>query len=144
MAQTVNDALKQARLYSDDQNYAVISLPPGGITAAAGVLAEVGEPFAALIVDKDEVTLVIPEDALDEFGRRLPGHRRLETAYCLLTLDVELEPALVGFMARVSAALAEAGISILPFAAHTRDHLLVPADQFDKARATLEKLRAEA
>nr|PZN52048.1 MAG: hypothetical protein DIU68_15355 [Chloroflexota bacterium] len=47
-------------------------------------------------------------------------------------------------MARVSAALAEAGISILPFAAHTRDHLLVPADQFDKARATLEKLRAEA
>lgn len=144
MAQTVRDALKQAKLFSDGETYAVVQLPAGGITAAAAVLAEVGEPFAALVVDKDEVTLVLPEDALEEFSRRLPGHRRLETPYRLLTLDVELESTLVGFMARVSAALAEVNVSILPFAAHSRDHLLVPAAQFDTARAALETLKTKA
>ena len=60
MAQTVEQALQQAKLYTDDTLYSLIHLPPNGIMAAAGVLAQIGEPFGALIADKDEVTLDHP------------------------------------------------------------------------------------
>jgi hypothetical protein len=142
MAQTVQQALQQARLYSDNVLYSLVHLPPNGITAAAGIIAEIGEPFAALIADKDEVTLVIPADSIADFASRLRDHRVSETHYRLITFDVELEPTLTGFIARVSEALAAARIPILTFAAFSRDHLLVPADRFGAAWAALQKLQA--
>lgn len=143
MAQTVEQALREARLYTDGQDYLMLRLPTAAVTAAAGVLAEIGEPFGALIVDKDEVTLVIPADALEAFARRLPGHELGATQYRLITFDVELEPTLIGFMAQVSRALADAGVTILPFAAFSRDHLLVPSAQLDIAMQALEMLRSK-
>lgn len=137
MTQTVDDALRSATLYSDEIAYVMLSLPPAGIMAAAGVLAEVGEPFMAMIVDKDEVTLVLTEAEATEFSRRLPGARKSEAHYRLITFDIELEPTLVGFMASVSAILAEAGVTLMPFAAFARDHLLVPVAQYEQAIAAL-------
>ena len=141
MAQTVDDALRSATLYSDDLVYVMLSLPPAGIMAAAGVLAEVGEPFVAMIADKDEVTLVLTEDEAAEFSRRLVGARKSEARYRLITFDVELEPTLIGFMARVSAVLAGAGVTIMPFAAFARDHLLVPENQYAQAMSALSALQ---
>ncbi len=141
MAQTVTQVLQQAKLYTDDTLYSLIRLPPNGIMAAAGVLAQVGEPFAALIADKDEVTLVIPADLVAEFANRLRDHRVAETSYRLITFDLELDPTLTGFIARVAEVLAAVNVPILPFAAFSRDHLLVPSDRFDAAWAALQKLQ---
>jgi hypothetical protein len=141
MAQTVEQALQQAKLYTDNTLYSLIHLPPNGIMAAAGVLAQVGEPFTALIADKDEVTLVIPAELVEDFATRLREKRVGESDYRLITFDLELEPTLTGFMARVAAALADAGVPILPFAAFSRDHLLVPADKFDAAWGALKRLQ---
>lgn len=141
MTQTVDSALAAAAFYTDDQPYVLLRLPRGAITAAAGIVAEIGEPFCALLIDKDEVTLLIPAEAADDFAPRLPGADRAATAYRLITLDVILEPDLIGFMAHISAALAAAGVSILPFAAASRDHLIVPASQFDAAWAALHALK---
>jgi hypothetical protein len=66
-----------------------------------------------------------------------------QARYRLITLDVVLEPQLTGFMARIASALAEAGVTIMPFAAYQRDHLLVPTQQFDTAMNTLKKLQTE-
>jgi len=142
MTQTVEQALSEATFYGDNQTYAFVQLPAAGITAAAGVIAEIGEPFCALVVDKDEVSLLIPNEALQDFARRLPGHVAAPTVYRLITIDVALEADLVGLMARVSQALAQAGVPIFPFAAYTRDHLVVPADKFEIALKTLENLKA--
>jgi hypothetical protein len=141
MAQTVRQALSQAEFYSDDTHYVLVKLPARAVTAAAGVIAEIGEPFSALIVDKDEVTLLIPAEGLEEFAERLPHHQANSKAYRLITIDVELEPDLVGFIAHISSALADAGISILPYAAYFRDHLLVLSEQYEAAKAVLEKLK---
>lgn len=140
MAQTVQDALKAAKLYTDEQDYLMITLPPRAITAAAGIIAEIGEPFCTVIADKDEVTLIIPADALKDFERRIPGYKASEP-YRLLTFDVELEPTLTGFMAVISRALADAGIPIIPLGAFTRDHLLVPSQHVDRAIETLKALQ---
>jgi hypothetical protein len=144
MAQTVEQALRSATLYSDHQAYVIVQLPASAIMAAAGVVAEIGEPFCALIIDKDEVSLIIPQDAWTDFAKRLPNHQIVDRPYQLITLDVELDMALVGFMARISQALAEAGVSILPLAAYSRDHILISADQFDIAMAALQKLQSGA
>lgn len=142
MTQTVEQALAQAALYSDSAAYTLLRLPGQAVIAAAGVIAEISEPFCALIVDKDEVSLIIPSDALADFANRLPGHIASPQAYRLITFDLELDLALVGFMARVSKTLAEAGVSILPLAAFSRDHILVPAAQFDIAMSALRKLQS--
>ncbi len=143
MAQTVGQALASTVFYSDSEEYTLIRLPPAAMMAAAGVIAEIGEPFCALIRDKDEISLILPTAAWDDFKQRLPGHRLGEIAYRLLTLDVELEPTLTGFMAVVSRALADAGVSILPLAAFSRDHLFVPAAQFEIALDALKQLQSK-
>jgi hypothetical protein len=143
MPQTVESALKRATLYSDDMLYCFVQLPPNGALAATSLAAEARDPFIALIIDKDEVSLLVPEEDYEEFSGRLRDHTLSENRYRLITFDVQLEHSLFGFMARVSDALADAGISILPFAAYSRDHIFVSADDFDSAIAVLEDLKAE-
>jgi uncharacterized protein len=142
VARTVDEALQEATLVSDEQVYQIIRLPAVAITAAAGVLAEIGEPFGALIADKDEVTLIIPADTLNRFTRRLLDYQPSATPYRLITFEAVLEPTMIGFMARVSGALADAGIPIFPYAAYTTDHILVPVDKFDAALDALNRLRS--
>lgn len=144
MSQTVQQALAQAKFITDEQDYVLVRLHPRAITAAAGVIAEVGAPFTALLIDQEEITLVLPAFALPDIGDRLPGHQLSTQPYRLLTLDVVLEPELVGFMAAVSRALSDAGVSLLAFAAFSRDHLLVPAAQFSAALSALENLRQQS
>jgi len=138
---TVEEALKAATLYSDNQLYKFVKLPPNAITVAASIVAEAGIAYFALLVDKDEVTLMLPDDVLDVFSKRLIDAEISETHYRLITFDVVLEPTLVGFMAHISTALAQQNISIMPFAAYSRDHLFVSDEQFDLAINILERLK---
>lgn len=142
MVQTVEEAIRQSVLESDGVVYAIVRLAANGITVAAGILAQLGEPFAALVVDRHEVTLIIPQEMVEDFRPRLRDFEISQIQYRLITLDVVLEPALVGFMARLSTALAGEQISIMPFSAYNRDHLLVPVEQFDHAMQTLRNLQS--
>lgn len=143
MAQTVQQVLENAVFYSDNEPYIFLRLPPAAVTAAAGVIAEIGEPFCGILVDKDEITLMIPQPAWDDFQQRLPGAVVGDDLYRLITLDVVLEPDLTGLIAQIGQALASAGISILPFAAFSRDHIFVRESQFDQAMATLNHLKTQ-
>ncbi|MBI5961422.1 MAG: ACT domain-containing protein [Chloroflexi bacterium] len=125
-------AFLQAKLYTDDVSYCLIHLPAPAITPAAVVLAEIGMSFSALIVDKDEVTLLLPFDDWKDFQHRLPGHQE-QGPYRLITFDLPLDLNLLGFMALVSRILADAQVPILALSAFERDHLLIPADRFQTA-----------
>lgn len=144
MAQTIEQALATATLYSDDYLYRFVKLPINAVTAAAGVIAEAGNPFSALLFDKDELTLMIEDEDFEHFKKRLPGHVVSEIRYRLITFDVELEPTLIGFIAHISAALAEAQISIMPFAAYSRDHIFVSEADFERAMTILNALKTKA
>ncbi len=142
MNEAVRQALQQAHLYSDRVDYSIIKLPPRAITVAAGIIAEIGEAFCALIADKDEVSLIIPAEAVDDFASRLKDHRASPTPYRLITFDLKLDFSMFGFMAVVSKTLAEDEVPILPIAAFSRDHILVPSVQFDIALQALQKLQS--
>ena len=143
MSQSVDEVLRSARLYSDGQIYRILKLPPNAITLAAGLVAEIGLPYCAMVADKDEVSLMIPDEAQEAYSARLRDAKVSEREYRLITLDALLDPELVGFMARIAEALAVARIPILTFAAYSRDHLFVSNDDFDKAMRTLQTLQEE-
>ncbi len=128
----------QTPLYTDHKLYRLIQGHPRAITAAAGILAEIGDPFSALIVDKDEVTLLLPDEEWQMFAHRLPDHQS-GGVYRLITFDQVLEPDLVGFMAVITQVLADAQVSILALSAFARDHLLVSDAQFGAAWTALTR-----
>lgn len=142
MIAKLEQALANLQLIIDEGEYLLIKLPARAITAAAGVVAEIGEPFCALVVDPLEVTLIIPSEALD-FVQRLPGHTVAPESYRLITLDIELDLSLVGFLASISQSLAQAQVPIIALSAFSRDHLLVCADQLEAARAALDRLKMQ-
>ena len=139
--QTIESVLAQGRFVLDEAEYRVLRLPARAIVAAAGVIAEVGEPFSVLIADAHEVTLVIEQEAYEEYQGRLIGHTAESSPYRLITLDLPLESTLTGLMAHLAKALAAANVPIFPYAAFSRDHILVPADKADAALAALNALK---
>lgn len=144
MNAAVRQALNSAPLYSDGVEYALLQLPRRALMAAAGVLAEFGDAFSLIIHARDEVTLVLPYEVLPDFAKRLGTYTDFGKPFRLITFDGALDPNLTGFMAAVSSALAAAGVFIIPIGAYTRDHLLVPAEQFETAMNALEALRTSA
>lgn len=132
--------LHSGQFLMDDIVYKYIKLPAAAVTPAAGILAEIGDAFLAIIVDEYEVSLLIADDDYEEFKHRLPGAVLSDSNYRLISFDLELEPTLVGFMAHISTALAEARISVIPMGAWSRDHFLVPEADADKALIILKSL----
>ncbi len=137
MMTTAKQIFASAPLMADERIYRLVRLPSAAITAGAGLLAEIGTPFSALIADRHEVTLVLPQAEWEMLGARLPDAEQ-GALYRLITFDVPLDPTLTGFFALVSDILAKAGVSILALSAFQRDHVLIPADQFATAWSALQ------
>ena len=87
-------------------------------------------PLAAAVRRGDELSLVAAED-------RVPPDVAAERGFAALEVAGPLDLALTGIMAALSAALAGAGVPILPLATHDTDVILVPGDRLDDARAAL-------
>lgn len=141
MKDRIQTILNDTQLYSDTTYYRFIKLPVNALTAAAGIMAEAHTAFSALLFDKDEISVLLDEQDYAAFQQRLAGYTVSDIRYRLITFDVVLEHDLVGFMAVISSALAEAGISILTFAAFSRDHVFVNDDDHEAALQVLENLK---
>lgn len=126
----------QTRLYTDDRDYVVIRVPLEDVYEGTAMLAKIAEPFSTAIVDKDELTLVLPEDVWEEVRDDLDWDQE-PVGYRLITFDIALELGLVGYLATLTDVVAEAGVSMLAFSAYQRDHLLVPEPDFGRAWTAL-------
>ncbi|HEY0007074.1 MAG TPA: ACT domain-containing protein [Pyrinomonadaceae bacterium] len=98
-------------------------------------------PFM-ILRDAHEVTLL-----LDETDWRTMRHAvrdaRVEEGFRLVTLDIELGWNVVGYLARVTAILAAAGISTGALSAFSRDHLLIKQSDLGAALRILGEHVAE-
>jgi hypothetical protein len=92
-------------------------------------------PFM-LLRDQFEVTLLLDEDDWRTM-RHAARDARVEGGFRLLTLNLELEWNVVGYLARVTEIFAEAGISCGALSAFSRDHLLVKQDDLAAALRAL-------
>jgi len=122
--------------------YVLASLPRR-LAAAAVAGLPTGDPFVAVVVEPDEVSLTLPEASWAEHPLRATA-RAASPAWRVLKLDAELPLDLTGFLAPAAAALAEAGVPIVPQCAYSKDHVLVPDDRLEDALAALRGLIDEA
>lgn len=108
-----------------------------------GVLAFVTLPAGAvppgltprMVFHEDEgITLILPREQALAAGL-VPAF-----ACRMITLRVHSALAAVGFLARIAAALAAAGIPLNPVSAYYHDHLFVPEDRAAQALEVLQAL----
>jgi uncharacterized protein len=100
------------------------------------------ESIFMLLRDAFEVTLVL-EDADWRAMRHAARDARVEGGFRFVTLDVELQWNVVGFLARVAEILAAAGVSVGALSSYSRDHLLIKQDDLGKALRVLGEHVAE-
>ena len=119
------------------ERYWLVAFPRSEHAFAAGILAEAGDSFAAIVRDHREISLTVA----DELWRRHAGegmHHGALGPLRAISFDIPLEIEVVGYLAPAAARLAAAGVSIVPQCAFVLDHLLVQ----DKDLATCEKVLA--
>jgi hypothetical protein len=119
----------------------LVSLPVSAREEAA-LLAARSPGFTVFLVERDEVSLTVAESAwagsaLQERARSVAG------PYRAITLDVDIDLSVVGYLAPAAERLAQAGVSIVPQCGYLKDHLLVREADLKDALRVLETFVAE-
>ncbi len=89
----------------------------------------------AVIRDDKEITVVIETSK----AKKIESIEK-ESGLKLITIDIIYPSEAIGVTARIASSLADAGVSILPLAAYSRDHFLIKAEDLEKASKALEGL----
>ncbi len=122
----MRDASRQLTLHRLAGQYSVCFLDPG--THIAPVT---GDGFYSVTHTTDEISIVCKTS-------QAPESRRREDGWTILEVEGPLNFQEIGIIARLSALLADAGVSIFVVSTFETDYLLVKEAQFDRAVTALE------
>ncbi|HXM35444.1 MAG TPA: ACT domain-containing protein [Pyrinomonadaceae bacterium] len=144
-AQRVSELLRQTMIDVAPATYAVIGLSHqewARLLENPELSPRADAPFM-IFRDQREVTLVIENDDWARI-RHVARDAKVESGFRLVTLDIALPWNTVGYLARVTELLAEAGVSIGAITAFSRDHLLIKQADLGKVLRVLGEHVAEA
>lgn len=119
--------------------YALGSWPRAQDSAVFTGVVRTSDDVCAVMRDDRETTALVRESSLPT----LPAPRRVERGFALVTLDLPMEWDVVGVLASLTAALADARIPVGALSAFARDHLLVPASRLEAAVDVLRPRSAD-
>jgi hypothetical protein len=88
--------------------------------------------------DNHEVTLLVDEDDCHRLREVVP-EGRVEAGFRLVTLDLELDWDVVGYLALVTELLASEGIPVGVLSSVARDHLMIKQEDLGRALLALGK-----
>ena len=125
------------KLYLPETRYVVASLPLACFSEALALLGSV-EGFVSITRDKDEVTLVVAEEIWQQFAPRF-ADAQVQSGRRMIVFDEVLDFTVVGFIAEISRALAEVGISILNLSTYRTDAVLVHELRFEEAVTAVKR-----
>jgi hypothetical protein len=131
----------RTRIHLWPERYLLASLPLARLADATALATRAGDAFVALVRERDEVSLTVPEALRSKVE---PLAARVAGPYRVLTFDLELELDVIGYMAPALERLAAAGVSIVPQCGYRTDHLLVFERDLEAATRTLEGLARES
>jgi len=126
----------RTRLLVWPERYVLASLPASALAEAAAALAGV-RGFVALVAERDEVSLTLSAEAWQASAVRARA-RAQAGPYRAITFDIDIDLAVVGYLAPAAARLALARVSIIPQCAFLKDHLLVREADLAPAVGVLE------
>lgn len=122
-AHTLEDALARMTFAVEEGRFALVGFPESPAPEDLALLTGVGP--AQVIREGGETTILLPGKHLPEV---LGRHReaRVERGLAWIRFEVPMGWEIVGFLARVTGALAAAGVPLGAVCGHSRDHLFVP------------------
>jgi len=123
----LNTLLREMRPVLDEDAYVIVSVP-------AAIVTEQRPTCLGLFHEPEGVTLILTSAEAARLGLR-PA-----TEWAHITLSVHSSLSAIGFLARIAAPLAAAGISLNPVAGCYHDHLFVPWSARQQALAVLRQL----
>ena len=131
-ARTLDEALAAMTWSVEPGRFALIGFaePPEPADLAAL------EPPGQIVREADETTLLVRAERAGEVLARHPG-ARVERDLAWIRFEAAMGWEVVGFLARVSGALAAAGVPIGAVCGFSRDHLFVAGRHLADARAAL-------
>ena len=130
--------LAQTRVRVDPRTFVIASVPVRFEPALRVAVAQIHAPFFVQI-GSDELTVALATDEWTRVRRVFPGATE-EPGYRLITLEVRLDWNVIGYLAAVTRALADAGVPVGVLSSFYYDHLLVRDDLLEKAEAALQHL----
>jgi hypothetical protein len=129
------DIWSRTRVLVWPESYVLASVSRAHLGDAAALVATAAG-FAALVVERDEVSVTVAESRWAE--SRLARTGRAEGPFRALTLDVDIELDICGYLAPAATLLAEAGVAIVPQCGFLKDHILVHEKDLEPAVRALE------
>lgn len=111
--------------------FAVASLPLNYYGEVVTAMRDI-EGFVSVTRDKDEITLILAEDIWHKIAATFPGSQ-VQLRRRMIRFDAILDFSVVGFIAEVSRALADADISILSLSTYRTDAVLVHEAKYEQA-----------
>lgn len=143
MNERAREVWAATRLRPWPEQYRLVSLPPDRLAAAAALAGLAAGSFAGLVLERDEVSLAVSEELWQESPLR--AHARSEAGpYRVITLDIDVDLHVTGYLAPAAVLLAEAGVPIVPICGFLKDHLLVREEDLERALAVLHDLIARS
>lgn len=134
---TVSDLgqlLKNMEPVLDKEKYFIASVEESSLMALAEYLGSI----ICIFRENEGLTTVFQEEINDDM-KSLSGFGTTGP-FALITLNVYSDLMAVGFLAKITEALAAKGISVNAFSAFHHDHLLVPYEKKDMAMESLKQL----
>ena len=125
------------QLYTPETRFAVVSLPLAQYLETLNAVRE-AEGFVSVTRDKEEVTLIVAEEYWRHIADRFP-QAQAELERRMIRFDTVLDFSVVGFIAEISRALAEVGISILSISTYRTDAVLVHESRFNDAISAVKR-----
>jgi len=114
--------------------YYIATVDESQLMALSGHLDHIVDIFR----EEEGLSLVFSEEIKEEISSM--AGKPVVGPFARITLTVHSDLLAVGFLARITEALAEKGISVNAFSAYHHDHLFVPYEKKDEAMGVLRKL----
>ncbi len=135
--ETISDLgrlLKDMRPTLSEERYFMATVDESRLMALANYLSHI----ICIFKEREGLTVVFSEPVKEELASM--SESDVVGPFAMITLNVYSDLMAVGFLAKVTEALAAESISVNAFSAFHHDHLLVPYGRKDEAIAVLRKL----
>jgi hypothetical protein len=94
----------------------------------------------AVVDDGKEVTCVIRQSEIQNEILMQKEKECIQPDFRLITFDTDIPFETVGFIAEISKALSDEGISLLVFSSYSTDHILIREKDYEKALKKLVEI----
>jgi len=106
------------------EDFLIVKLPLKETVVIKDKIKQITDTFFSLIINKEEITLVVPENEWKKISDSFL-ELKIERTYKIISLDLPLQWTVTGYMSYIARLLSEVGISIGVISCYSKNYLLI-------------------